>query len=156
MNRRNALIFFCLVCLIWLAFIYVLSSENGITSSNSSNKIMFFIRNIIYKDFEELDGKLKIVINKRLSFIVRKSAHIFLFMVLYILIFNFLFILFNYRISSLCSLILVMVFAGIDEFHQGFVNGRARSLGDVFIDIIGGLIGCLIVYFIICRRRRNV
>ena len=156
MNRRNALIFFCFVCLIWLAFIYVLSSENGITSSNSSNKIMYFVRNIIYKDFNQFDEKLKNVINRRLSLIVRKSAHIFLFMILFILVFNFCFLLFDYRMSCLCSLILVLIFAIIDEIHQGFVYGRARSLGDIFIDMIGGFIGYLIVYFVICRRRRNV
>lgn len=156
MNRRNALIFFCFVCLIWLAFIYILSSENGITSSNSSNKIMYFIRDVIYKDFDCLDEKLKIAINRRLSLIVRKSAHIFLFMVLFILIFNFLFLLFNYHLSILCSLILVLICAIIDEIHQGFVLGRARSFSDVFIDMIGGFIGYLIVYFVICRRRKNV
>jgi VanZ family protein len=39
----------------------------------------------------------------------------------------------------IASLILVVVYALLDEFHQSFVTSRTASIFDVLIDIGGGL-----------------
>ena len=42
------------------------------------------------------------------------------------------------------------LYAGSDEFHQGFVGGRAPSLSDVGIDSCGAIAGVLLV--LLCRH----
>jgi VanZ family protein len=50
----------------------------------------------------------------------------------------------------LISLILVVTYALVDEYHQSFVPTRTASLWDSFIDISGGLTALLLV-----RRRKG-
>jgi len=50
----------------------------------------------------------------------------------------------------LISLILVVTYALIDEYHQSFVPTRTPSIWDSLIDIAGGLTALLIV-----RRRKG-
>lgn len=44
---------------------------------------------------------------------------------------------------ALRALALVVVYASLDEFHQGFVPHRSGSVRDVVIDTLGGLLGML-------------
>ncbi|MBD0369366.1 MAG: VanZ family protein [Pyrinomonadaceae bacterium] len=55
----------------------------------------------------------------------------------------------------LFSLLLVIVYALADEFHQSFIPERTGSVYDSFIDIAGGLIALLLL---LLRRfhRRNI
>ena len=73
---------------------------------------------------------------------VRKSAHIFLYFVLGILIAN---LLASYKLKSkfvyVYSLMLVFVYAVTDEIHQLFVAGRSGEGRDVLIDSIAGALG---------------
>lgn len=48
----------------------------------------------------------------------------------------------NYIIITVVAAI---IFAAIDEIHQGFVEGRSPSTADVGIDAMGALIGSFIV-----------
>lgn len=45
--------------------------------------------------------------------------------------------------------------AGLDEYHQTFVPGRAGSIKDVFIDSIGITAACLIV-FLVARHKAKM
>lgn len=49
------------------------------------------------------------------------------------------------------SLVLLIVYALLDEFHQSFVPGRTASIYDSAIDVIGGLTALLV--FRLWRRR---
>jgi VanZ family protein len=50
----------------------------------------------------------------------------------------------------LISVILVVAYALIDEYHQSFVPSRTASVYDSFIDIAGGLTALLVI-----RRRKG-
>jgi VanZ family protein len=50
----------------------------------------------------------------------------------------------------LASLLLVVAYALLDEYHQSFVPSRTGSIYDSLIDISGGLAALLLI-----RRRRN-
>ena len=43
--------------------------------------------------------------------------------------------------SCVLSIVLVILYAGSDEFHQSFVVGRDASLLDLFFDGVGSVIG---------------
>ncbi len=54
---------------------------------------------------------------------------------------------------SIVSFVIILFYGAIDELHQLLVSNRSCEFGDWFADLIGGLIGVLIIYFYI---RRNV
>lgn len=50
-------------------------------------------------------------------------------------------------------LILSIIFAGLDEYHQSFVSERGPSIIDVGIDSFGALIGCYLSQFTISIQK---
>lgn len=92
----------------------------------------------------------KNIMNK-LNNLIRKYAHMILYLVLGILVIN-AFILSGIRgyKAFIFSLIFCFFYATSDEIYQLFVPGRGAKATDVLIDALGAVIGML-VYNIICR-----
>lgn len=90
---------------------------------------------------------------------IRKSAHLFEYAVLAALTARALAessaaVLKKY--SYALALLLVLIVASIDEFHQSYEPSRTSSPYDVLIDVTGGAIAIAIVYVTstVFRRRR--
>lgn len=75
-------------------------------------------------------------------FLIRKLAHFTIYAALGFSIYRSFCFLFKQKpsIFFVCMLI-VILYAGLDEFHQLFVSGRSGEWRDVFIDSCGGLLG---------------
>lgn len=117
--------------IIWIIIIFVLSNQSGTSSTNSSNIIVNFLYNItkINKD--------------TLIIIVRKSAHIFEYFVLYLLTYN---CFKEYNIKNKYVYIIFCILCSlIDEIHQLFIIGRTGKILDVFVDSIGIFIGLILI-----------
>lgn len=135
-----------------LTFLLVLFSIGGMfyfstqTAIVSSIQSQFFI-DLIYKT-------TGIVID---SFIIRKLAHIFMFMMISLSMSLFIYNLYNDIVLTLfVSFIITGVYAMIDEYIQTFIDGRCGSLMDVRIDIIGIIIGLFISGgFMLWKRKRK-
>lgn len=118
-----------LLIIIWLIVIFVFSNQNGLDSTNLTNGILerylFFINN----DF--------------IFILIRKMAHITEYLILGILIINFIN---EFKIDNkiIISIFICFILASLDEFHQLFVVGRTGKLLDVFIDMIGVFLGILL------------
>ena len=56
--------------------------------------------------------------------------------------------------TALAVLLTGTALAGLDEFHQMFVDGRGPSLSDVFLDTCGVVVGCLLRMALRRRSRR--
>lgn len=54
--------------------------------------------------------------------------------------------------AAVCVLFCVL-FGVLDEFHQSFVPGRDASLGDIFADTFGGILGAL-AYALCCPWKK--
>ncbi|WAM34042.1 VanZ family protein [Caldicellulosiruptor morganii] len=85
---------------------------------------------------------------KKLNDVIRKYAHVIVYLVLGILVIN----AFVIRGSKGCkafffSLIFCFLYAATDEIHQIFVSGRGAKATDVLIDGIGALMGIVIYKF---------
>ena len=136
-NKRLVLAWTLLI--LWMLFIFIMSSFNGVMSSNQSGSIATLIYNIF-----------NISDTEKVSFIVRKCAHVSEFFILGILVIN-LISKYNVKYSYLISFIVCVLYASSDEFHQLFVSGRSGQVTDVLIDLIGVVLGlsiyCLIKYF---------
>jgi VanZ family protein len=89
------------------------------------------------------------------DFILRKIAHMVEFAILTALLIRAFVRTWNslpvQTVIRWCA-VLAILYAGLDEFHQGFVPGRVRSFPDVLIDSCG----VLLVLLVYRRRIHNV
>ncbi len=138
-NKRLVLAWTLLI--LWMLFIFIMSSFNGIMSSNQSGSIATLIYNIF-----------NISDTAKVSFIIRKCAHVSEFFILGILVIN-LVSKYNVKHIYLISFIICVLYASSDEFHQLFVPGRSGQVTDVLIDLIGVVLGLLLVFLIRCFRK---
>ena len=138
-NKRLVLAWTLLI--LWMLFIFIMSSFNGVMSSNQSGSIAVLIYNL----FDISD-------TEKVSFIVRKCAHVSEFFILGILVIN-LVSKYNVKHIYLISFIICVLYASSDEFHQLFVPGRSGQVADIFIDLIGVVLGLLLVFLIRCFRK---
>ncbi len=108
---------------LWMIFIFIMSSMNETTSSNQSGFFVSLITNLFnIKNIEIL------------TTIVRKMAHFTEYFILGILVINSLDIS-NKR--YLYSFIIGFIYAISDEVHQLFIAGRSGKIFDVLIDSLG-------------------
>lgn len=80
-----------------------------------------------------------------IEFLVRKSAHFFIFGFLAIAIYT---ALPRSGVRTLFALLITLLAACADEYHQSLTGGRTASLHDVFLDM-SGAVSCLIVWQIL-------
>lgn len=124
-----------------IAILFVLISIGGMfyfstqTAIDSSIQSQFFI-DLIYK----LSG---VRLN---SYIIRKLAHVFMFMMISVSIVIFVYMISNNIIVSIgISSLISIGYACLDEYIQTFIEGRSGNIKDVMIDCIGVIIGILII-----------
>lgn len=137
--------------LLWMAFIFFASTAQ-LSASNTSR----IIRPLLLWLFPDSSEETLAFAH----FIVRKLAHLTEYAVLGLLAAR------AFTTSShqslrrrwfLFSLLLVIVYALSDEFHQRFVPARTGSIYDSFIDIAGGFIALLVllIWRKVKRKRRE-
>ena len=115
--------------IIWMIVIFSLSNQN----SNDTN----YTTNVICKI-------LNINSDSEMVFLlIRKLAHITEYLILSFLICN-MFSSFNVKNILLYSLLICIIYACTDEFHQLFISGRNGQVIDILIDTFGSIIGLLV------------
>lgn len=162
---------FVTLTIIWMTVIFIFSSQNGETSSNTSGMIVDLVLDIFVPDFDEYSEAKQNEIAETVSLIIRKGAHFTEFAILGFLCLSTLvtkklqncvnrseyYTSFksNFIRLGLYSCIFSCFYAMTDEFHQGFVADRAPALLDVCIDTSGGLTGTIITCTLIhlCLRK---
>lgn len=134
---------------LWMGLIFMFSAQTASESSETSRTVVDLVIAIF-----GIENAEKMLANEELSmaitFIVRKSAHFYIFAVLGALLTASVS---RYTppgkiLCPLTSLLLGVLYAFSDELHQYFVPGRACQLRDVCIDSAGVLLGCTAVYFV--------
>lgn len=116
-----------LLVILWMIFIFVMSSFDATSSSNQSNFIVDIITSIInIKDIGLL------------SLIIRKLAHFTEYFILGILVINFIT---RYDKKIIIAILLCIISAPSDEIHQIFVPGRSCQITDIMIDSLGPIMG---------------
>lgn len=127
-----------LLLILWLGFIFYMSSESGGTSSNTSGRVLNIVESVL--PFVKDNVKF-------FTMLIRKSAHILEYFILGILIFE---VIKEYRLSNkeilLFSLLLSLLCATMDEIHQLFVVDRVGRIMDVAIDSIGYVLSICLLF----------
>lgn len=126
---------------IWMAVIFIFSQQPASISSGQSSVFVEQLHHIV----PSIDQYL-------LTFIIRKSAHIFAYFILGILIFNALwrinFSKLTYSQPAISSITICALYAASDELHQLFISGRSGEVRDIIIDSIAASIGVVLIGYI--------
>ncbi|MFT8348172.1 VanZ family protein [Clostridium saccharoperbutylacetonicum] len=141
-----------LLCILWMGFIFYMSSNNGQISHDQSTKVVSAIEDTkskLQNQFENktTNDKARIAEEYELDHIIRKNAHGFMYMILGVLVSNAFFI-YNQRgkTSIIHIMFICLLYAVTDEFHQSFVPGRTSLVSDVLVDLAGAIIGMALFY----------
>ncbi len=169
-SRRGILRWF-LTCLtlFWMVFIFMMSSAGKDESNSQSGAVCEFICEHFVEGYEEMAPEEQIQMQQKISFPVRKCAHLSEYAVLGALM--------TLTAASwirggeetmrtgetpggtvriLPVLAAGFLYAVSDEIHQIFVPGRSGEPRDVLIDTSGVLIGiCLVRFHFSLRERRK-
>lgn len=116
----------------WLLLIFYFSNQQGSVSENSSNQVI----NLLDNFFKLFNQNLDITRLDYIVYLVRKSAHMFLYFILYLLTYYTMYE-FNIKKRIYLSLIFCFLYAVSDEIHQLFIPRRSFQITDIFIDTIG-------------------
>lgn len=139
---------------LWVAFIFSMSSQNSTTSKNTSGGTIRAVLSIV-PQFENQPEEVQDEVVDNLQYIARKSAHFLGYMMLGILVMSLLLQYDNLQHKALKSFIICVLYAISDEIHQLFVPGRAGQVKDVMIDSSGAILGIFIVLLIYNIRREQ-
>jgi len=143
MNKSLYIIKTWLPAVVWICCIFILSTE--VFSADHTSRILEQVLRYIFPQISIREINI-------IHYFVRKTAHLTEYCIMSILIFHSsrnTFKLQSHRHWVFYSLIIIIIVAAADEFHQGFVVSRTSSAIDVGIDIAGGILGqviCLTFY----------
>lgn len=146
MKRKISLI----LAILWMAFIFYMSNQPSTVSSAQSSGFIEYTSNL------PLIGNIisKLVDINIATIVVRKSAHMFSYFLLCILIFISIY---NQNQNGKClliSFIISVIYACTDEFHQLFIPGRSGEIKDIIIDSMGALISIIIINIFVKSKKR--
>lgn len=143
-----------ILLLLWMTVIFMFSSSGSVKSNDTSGKVIssaISVKDKVTSKETKPEAKKKIV--KKLNYSVRKSAHVFEYFILGILSLN-VFDAFNVKRKVLFAIILCILYASSDEFHQIF-TGRTASIIDVLLDSVASIVGIYLLNFIFSRRKKG-
>lgn len=142
-----------LLCTIF-SFSAQTGEESGSLSYQISYKVMELKNNFLQ---EQKDPKELAQSAEEIHYYIRKLAHMTEYLLLAC---SFAFPLYFYHIRGIrlffVTIILCLAAAGLDEYHQSFVDGRGPSVKDVGIDFLGALLGSGMIFTVerIVKRKR--
>lgn len=139
---------FAVLIVIWMLFIFSMSSQNAGVSLNTSGNTIKVVLSIVPK-FREQPKEVQDNIVESLQIIGRKSGHFIGYMMLGVLSMLLLLKFKNINKKPLFAFLICAIYAISDEIHQLFVPGRSGQVRDVIIDSCGSLVGIAIVLILI-------
>lgn len=145
---------FVIMTLTWMSLIFYFSSQPGSISSVQSDGV----KDLILKGFSSSSEVFNYINNSGfIMFVIRKSAHMFLYFVLSILVYLLSKSMTNeFTISVKISMFVSIIYAATDEIHQLYVVGRSGQLKDVWIDSIGVFVGIIFISIIYIYKTKKV
>lgn len=142
---RQRKIFWWMILIIWMVLIFLFSAQPAVQSDALSTGLISKIAHIFIPRYDLLPEADQLAQINYWNHIIRKLAHVFIYFVFSILLIS---MLRQYRFKKskkyLLTLLICLLYAITDEWHQNFVVGRGPGLLDVAIDLVGILISLII------------
>lgn len=132
-----------------MILIFGFSGQDGTQSKGISTKMSEGILNLSPK-YKEMQGQEQKKVLQRTNAVIRKIAHFSVYTLLGILLMGLMIktkLQNKWRITI--TLFIGLIYAISDEFHQTFSPGRAPKVTDVYIDMLGVILGTLVVLLLI-------
>ena len=142
--RKVFIIILLFLLILWLAIVFLFSSQSGRESSKVSDKVTRQLLEI--KDSyanKNISNKISNLRVDKWELLVRKLAHYFLFAFGGVVIYLSLTMIKQSKNTYLIAIFLGMLFACIDEYHQLYSLNRGPRLVDVGIDTLGIISGVI-------------
>ena len=152
---------FLALTLIQMVFIFGMSAQQGDQSGELSNKVCKVICYVFVDGYSEMDYWTQQQYIERLSYPVRKGAHMTEYAVLGVFLME---TTYSFRFDKLrkkkgkrrkgffgqlfWSFNIGALYACADEYHQLYVVNRAGQAQDVLFDIAGLCVGLMVAYLI--------
>jgi len=141
MTFHRSFVKYWIPVILWMSVIFWMSSEAF--SSQNTGSVLEPILRLLVPQISPQGVDLT-------HALVRKAGHITEYFILSLLLFRAFRgkspSSWNWR-WSFSALIIVVLWAGLDEFHQSFVPARSASAVDVGIDTAGGSLAQLVIFF---------
>ena len=137
--------------------IFAFSEQNGEQSTSLSRNITLDVLNT-FGDYNEPLTETQEVQVLNVEHIIRKLAHFTIYTILGLLLMSLTETFdFTNKKRLLLSVLIGFLYACLDEFHQSFTPGRTPLFTDVLIDMLGVIVGSLIVLICvkIIQNKRN-
>ncbi|MGX8833552.1 VanZ family protein [Amedibacillus sp. YH-ame6] len=134
---------FWIITILWLIFIFALSSQNGTQTSQTSSGIAKDVAEFVYSQPTESQ------VNS-MHMNIRELAHIGFFFILGVLSFLSSIYTFgkkNYKVLAF-ALIIPVCYGYFDEWHKQFIDGRHFQLEEAVLNIVSGVIGVVVAIMI--------
>ena len=131
-------LFKLILVILWMSVIFGFSNQKAEDSSKLSNGVIVMIARIFVDKDLSIEKQEELL--EKYTGLVRKTAHFGIYLILGVLVINFL-IEFNIKHIIIVSLMVCMLYSASDEIHQLFVPGRSGEVRDVLIDSSGALVG---------------
>lgn len=134
----------------WMFIIFDFSADDGDESQSLSDKITIKVVHILKPNYDSMPKVEQKEYFNKVSFVVRKIGHFGEYGLLGLLVTGFLLTFegirnLKKRYIYLFATLWCGLYALTDEAHQLFVDGRSARIGDVFVDMIGGLVAAVIL-----------
>jgi len=150
MPKLRGFLKFQLPAWLWMALIFTASSDTH--SYEHSSRFIEPLLHWLFPGMRQPDIE-------RIHHVFRKGAHLTEYAILALLLWRALHVSKNElpawswpKVGG--TMLLVLLYAAADEFHQSFVPTRTPLVADVFIDTAGGAIGLLAHWFIQQLRKK--
>ncbi|MGL5693387.1 MAG: VanZ family protein [Peptostreptococcaceae bacterium] len=157
-NKKIALL---VLIISWMGFIFYLSNQPASVSAGQSGRL---INSILGTPI--IGTMLTPILTSSIGeFLIRKSAHMFLYFILAILVFSYI-IKRNIELTNkilikqmIITITVVFLYACTDEIHQLYIPGRSGEFRDVMVDTTGGIIGTLLasgIYIQLNKTKKRI
>lgn len=139
-----------------MILIFGFSGQDGTQSKGISTKISEGILNLSPK-YKEMQGQEQKKVLQRTNAVIRKIAHFSVYTLFGVLLMA-LVIKTNvkYRWKMIIPLLIGLIYAISDEIHQVFSPGRTPKVTDIYIDMLGVLLGTLLVLLVTKIYDKNI
>ncbi|WP_128894138.1 VanZ family protein [Longirhabdus pacifica] len=145
-----------LICLSFIYFFSTQSYEQQNIRPLLNNMLLnldvhhFFMDISFYYNHKEISVQ-NLGIDGFVEFFIRKAAHVLEFMCLGFFLFRWIHQwtkAYGVLFKLICFLMIILLFASIDELNQIFSTNRAPYFGDVIIDLFGSILGMVLYVWI--------
>lgn len=126
---------------LWYGIIWRFSAQPAAVSGNLSDRLLWRLLAALSPAFSSAPQSAQTASVELLSFFERKTAHIFLYFILALLVsFAVGFLCRRFSVKALLTFLVCAIMASLDEYHQTLVPGRSGEIRDVMVDLTGVII----------------